>query len=206
MSDAEALEGLARRMMPPGYGCAVLPLGHAPDPLLPEEEAAVRRAVPKRRREFGLGRMVLRRAIIAAGHDLSPARPIAARSDRQPDLPRGIRASLSHGGGYCIAIAAPPGGPSVGIDLEAMDRVPPDGLAEVVAPFRSDRPDPLLAFCVKEAMFKAQFPLTGRMLGFAEVPAVIRQGRVRACLGRRLIGARWGSAAGHYLAISLWAG
>ncbi|MFH5772766.1 4'-phosphopantetheinyl transferase [Paracoccus sp. NGMCC 1.201697] len=206
MIQPQALEDLARSLMPPGYGCAVLPLTAVPQPLAPAEEQAVLRAVPKRRREFALGRMVLRQAIAQAGHVLSHQQPIAMRPDRRPDLPSGIRASLSHGGEYCVAIAAPPGGPWVGVDVETMHRTPPPGLAEVVAPFRSDCGDPLLAFCVKEAMFKAQFPLTGRLLDFSEVPAVIRRGRVRACLGDRLIGARWGRTAGHYLAVSLWLG
>lgn len=207
MSGATALCDLARRLLPPGYGVAVLDLTTDPAPLLPEEQAAVTRAVPKRRREFALGRMALRAAIAAAGHELAAARPIAARPDRQPDLPAGLRASLSHSGDYCIAIAAPPGGASVGVDLEPCDRRIPDGLAQTVMPFRQRGRDvPLLAFCAKEAMFKAQFPLTGRMLDFREVPAVIGPARFRACMGARLIGGRWGQAAGYWLAVSLWNG
>lgn len=207
MSEAEALRDLARRLLPAGYGCAVLPLMAEPAPLLPAEAEAMARAVPKRRHEFALGRMVLRAAIREAGHELPESRPIAMRPDRQPDLPAGIRASLSHGGDYCIAIAAPPRGPSLGIDLEPCDRNPPEGLAGMVMPFRmaEDLP-PLLAFCAKEAMFKAQYPLTGRMLDFREVPVVIRGDRFRGCMGERLIGGRWGRAAGCWLALSLWRG
>lgn len=87
-----------------------------------------------------------------------------------------------------------------------MDRAMPDGLAQVVAPYRMDDDQPLLAFCAKEAMFKAQYPLTGQMLDFCQVPAVIRADRVRACMGHRLIGARWGIAAGCFVAVSLWNG
>ncbi|WP_028714271.1 MULTISPECIES: 4'-phosphopantetheinyl transferase [unclassified Paracoccus (in: a-proteobacteria)] len=207
MSGAEALEALARRLLPAGHGCAVLPLTAEPAPLLPEEAGAIARAVPKRRREFALGRMALRAAIRQAGHDLPADRPIPARSDRRPDLPPGIRASLSHGGDYCIAIAAPPGGASVGVDLEPCDRALPEGLAETIMPFRlNGAGDALLAFCAKEAMFKAQYPLTGRMLDFRAVPAVIDAQRFRACMGDRLIGGRWGQAAGYWLALSLWRG
>lgn len=209
---AGALRDLARRLMPPGHGCAVLSLTQNPAPLLPEEEAAILRAVPKRQREFALGRMALRAAIRAAGHDLPAARPIPMRPDRQPDLPPGIRASLSHGGDYCIAVASPSGGASIGIDLEPISRTPPEGLAQTVMPFRQrlaagdQAADPLLAFCIKEAMFKAQYRLTGRMLDFSAVPLVIGAARFRGCLGPRLIGGGWGQAAGHYLAISLWRG
>lgn len=208
MSDAAAaLRGLARRLMPAGFGCAVLPLDREPAPLLPEEQIAIARAVTKRRREFALGRMALRMAIREAGHDLPPDRPIAARADRQPDLPAGIRASLSHSGDYCIAVASPAAGVSIGVDLEPIGRPLPEGLGEMVMPVRMrGGTDPLLAFCIKEALFKAQFPLTGRMLDFRDVPAVIGAGRFRGCLGDRLIGGSWGRAAGYYLSVSLWRG
>ncbi|WP_347267180.1 4'-phosphopantetheinyl transferase superfamily protein [Paracoccus sp. (in: a-proteobacteria)] len=207
MIRAEALRQLARRLLPAGYGLAVLDLGSDPAPLLPAEEEAIARAVPRRRREFALGRMALRAAIAEAGHELPATRAIAARHDRQPDLPAGIRASLSHSGDFCIAIAAPRGGASVGVDLEPCDRPLPEGLAETIMPFRlQTAAAPLLAFCAKEAMFKAQFPLTGRMLDFREVPCVIHPDRFRACMGSRLIGGRWGRAAGCWLAISLWRG
>lgn len=206
MSQAEALRQMARGLMPHGFGCVVLDLRDNTPTLLPAEAQAVARAVPKRRHEFALGRRALRGALAQAGHALPEDRPIAARPDRQPDLPQDMRASLSHSGGLCIAIAAPPGGPSVGIDIEPGDRHIPEGLAEVVAPYRMATDQPMLAFCAKEAMFKAQYPLTGRMLDFSQVPAVIRGDRVRACLGDRLIGARWGAATGYVLAISLWRG
>lgn len=207
MNGAKALRDLALRLLPATYGCAVLPLATAPAALLPAEAEAIRKAVPKRQREFALGRMALRAAIREAGHDLPGDHPLVMRPDRQPDLPQGIRASLSHAGDYCISVAAPPGGASPGVDIEASDRPPPEGLAEVVMPFRmaAELP-PLLAFCAKEAMFKAQFPLTQRMLDFREVPVVIRQDRFRGCMGDRLIGGRWGRAAGCWLTISLWNG
>ncbi|MDS9466347.1 4-phosphopantetheinyl transferase [Paracoccus sp. MBLB3053] len=206
MSDAEALRRLAQRLIPAGYASAVAPLDGPVPALLPDEACVVLRAVPKRWREFAIGRAVLREAIRGAGHNLPADLPIRARPDRMPDLPEGVRASLSHAGRFCIAIAAPPGGASVGIDLEPLDGRRLGGLADAVAPYRMDRDDALLAFCIKEALFKAQFPLTGRMLDFSDVPVAISGSRARACLGRRLISARWGKAVGHYLAISLWRG
>lgn len=202
-----ALRDLAQRMMPAGFGCAVLPLDAAPTVLLPQEQAVIACAVPKRRQEFALGRMALRMAIREAGHQLAPSRAIAALPDRLPDLPPGIHASLSHSGDHCIVIAAPPDGPSVGVDIEPMGRPIPENLTEMVMPYRLPAGgDALLAFCIKEALFKAQFPLTRRMLDFSDVPAVIAPGRFRACLGDRLIGGKWGIAGGYYLAISLWRG
>ena len=191
MNPEQALRDLALRLMPPGFGCAVLSLAQDPDPLLPAEEVAMARAVAKRRREFALGRMALRRALAEAGHERPASVPIAQRPDRRPDLPQAQRASLSHSGAHCIAIAAPPGGPWVGVDIEPLDRAPSEGLSEVVMPYRMANPDPLLVFCGKEAMFKAQYPASGRMLDFSAVPAVVRGDRIRACLGHRLIGGRW---------------
>lgn len=202
----EALRDIALGLMPRGFGCAVLSLEGATPAMLPDEQAAVARAVPKRRHEFALGRLALRQALAGAGHDWPQDRPIAALPDRRPDLPRGVRASLSHSGGYCIALAAPAGGPWVGVDIESRLRPPPEGLAGVVAPYRGAGSDPLLVFCIKEALFKAQFPLTGRMLGFHQVPLVIRQDRARACLGNRLIAARWAQSPEYFLSVSLWNG
>ncbi|MTH77819.1 4'-phosphopantetheinyl transferase family protein [Paracoccus aestuariivivens] len=206
MSDAGSVEALARRLMPQGFGCAVVRLSEPAPDLLPEERAMIARAVPKRRHEFALGRHALRLALADAGHDLPSGHPLVSLPDRRPALPQGIRASLAHGGEFCVAIAAPPGGPSVGVDIEAAQHALPETLAETVAPYRMKEDAPLLAFCVKEAMFKAQYPLTGRMLDFCDVPTVIRGARVRGCLGKRLIGARWGQVAGHYIAVSLWRG
>lgn len=204
MIGARLLCDLARGLMPPGFGVAVLPVTGPAPLLLAPEAATIARAVPKRRLEFALGRRALRLAIAAAGHDLPADRPIASRPDRRPDLPEAICASLSHTGSYCIAVAAPPGGPYVGVDIEADQ--PAEGLAGTVAPYRMTDDRPLLAFCVKEAIFKAQYPHCERMLEFSDVAVVIRGGRARACLGDRLIAARWGQAAGHYLAVSLWRG
>lgn len=202
-----ALRALAQRLIPPGFGCAVLPLDGVPAPLLPAEEAAVARAVPKRRREFAFGRMALRRAIREVGHHLPDDHPIAVRPDRQPDLPCTIRTSLSHSGGYCIAVASPCTDISIGVDLEPIDQRLPERLAELVMPYRiHGAADPLLAFCIKEALFKAQYPVTARMLDFCDVPVVIGADRFRGCLGNRLIGGRWGRAADYYLSISLWSG
>ena len=201
-----ALRDLALRLMPPGYGCAALSLCRVPPVLPASEAAAVAHAVPKRQREFALGRQALRLAIRGAGHDLPEDRPIPPRADRAPDLPGYIRASLSHAGEFAIAIAAPAGGASVGIDIEPVQPLP-DGVAAAIMPYRLPAPGmDTLAFCAKEAMFKAQFPLTGQMPEFGDVPLVVRGARFRACLGHRLIGGRWGQAAGYWLAISLWRG
>ncbi|WP_134680274.1 4'-phosphopantetheinyl transferase family protein [Paracoccus ravus] len=206
-AQAEALRALALRLLPKGYGVAVLPMAMPTPVLLAAEHEVVARAVPNRRHEFAVGRLSLRLALAEAGQPLDPDRPILPDADRRPDLPLARPASLSHAGRFCIAVASPLGGPSIGVDLEPEDTEPIPGLGQMISPCRMlPQMDPLLGFCVKEAMYKAQFPVTRRMLDFADVPVVIRDRRAKGCLGRRLIAARWGRAAGHYLAISLWRG
>ena len=48
-------------------------------------------------------------------------------------------------------------------------------------PFRMGLDDPLLAFCVKGTV-QGAISMTGRMLDFGDVPAVIGPARFRACL------------------------
>lgn len=209
-SEARALRDTARRLLPVGFGCAVLPISAPAPPLLRAEREAMARAVPKRVHEFALGRAALRQAIAEAGHNLSPDAPIAMRPDRRPDLPAGIRASLSHSDQFCIAIAAPIGGPHPGVDIEPMDEGrAPEALRQVVEPARSRGAElpPLLVFSAKEAMFKAQYPLTGQMLDFSDLAMVFAGPRCRARVkGGRMLSGRWAICGGHYLSISLCAG
>lgn len=203
---AAELEALARHIAAPGLFCAVAPIDMATPALLPAEMACVAQAIPRRRHEFAVGRMVLRRALCLAGHRLSVTQPIVARPDRQPDLPPGLRASLSHSRDYCIAVAANDPALCPGVDIERMAADRPDDLARMIAPWRQ-RPlvadAELLAFSAKEALFKSQYPETGMMLDFTDAALTLSGQRMRARLacGRFLSGA-WGQAAGHFLAIS----
>ncbi|MDQ2679118.1 MAG: hypothetical protein M3Y51_10285, partial [Actinomycetota bacterium] len=100
--------------------------------LLPDELAAIARAVPSRRSEFATGRALLRRLV---GTDASL--PVAP--DRAPVLPRGWVASLAHAGPVVIAAASDaPGIAALGVDLE------PQGAfsdAEVAVVRRPDDPE-----------------------------------------------------------------
>ncbi|TWI35706.1 4'-phosphopantetheinyl transferase family protein [Paracoccus sulfuroxidans] len=209
-TETEALRQTAQRLLPPGFGCAVLPISAIAPPLLPAERVEIARAVPKRAHEFALGRAVLRRAIAEAGHLLSPETPITVLPDRRPRLPAGIRASLSHSNGFCIAIAAPVGGAHPGVDIELTDQAcAPTDLQQMVAPARGRGAEvpPLLIFSAKEAAFKAQYPLTQEMLDFSDAAMVLSGDRFRARLpGGRILSGRWAECSGHYLSISLCAG
>ena len=207
MSAAGELAALARALLPPGLVCAVLPLAGSARPLLPAEAACVANAIPRRRHEFAIGRMALRQAIAAAGLALPEATPIPAAADRAPVLPDGIRASLSHSRALCIAVASRDTRLAPGVDIEMLDADLPRDLSAQRRPFRLgpgvDGHGGLLPFSMKEAIYKSQYPETGRFLDFPQAAVVLGPGRMRARLAcGAFLSGRWGVAAGHLLVIS----
>lgn len=165
---------MIERILPPNVA-AVCVYGDVPDAFLyPEEEAMVRRAVERRRREFASVRWCARRALAALGE---PARPIPRGERGAPRWPLGVVGSMTHCAGYRAAAVARAGDMrAIGIDAEP--HLPlPDGILETVA--RPEERDTTgttgpgvhadrLLFSAKEAVYKAWFPLTGRRLGFEQ--------------------------------------
>jgi 4'-phosphopantetheinyl transferase EntD len=152
--------------------------GDAPDAsLFPEEEAAVARAVDKRRREYTTVRHCARRALAELG--FGPV-PIVNGPNREPLWPAGVIGSMTHCDGYRAAAVAP-AGPlrSLGIDAEPHAPLPGDVLATVagdgerahVAKLTELHPgvhwDRLL-FSAKESVYKTWFPLARSWLGFED--------------------------------------
>jgi 4'-phosphopantetheinyl transferase EntD len=145
--------------------------------LFPEEEAAMARAVPRRRGEFAAGRACARAALAQLG---LPAAPILPGPRGAPQWPPGVVGTITHCDGYrasavahardvlTLGLDAEPDGPLPGGVLDAVslaeerDRLP--GLAAAAPHVPWDR----LLFCAKEAVYKAWFPLAGRWLGFEE--------------------------------------
>lgn len=145
--------------------------------LYPEEEAAMARAVPRRRGEFAAGRACARAALARLG---LPAVPILPGPRGAPQWPPGVVGTITHCDGYraaavahardvlTLGLDAEPDGPLPGGVLDAVslaeerDRLP--GLAAAAPQVPWDR----LLFCAKEAVYKAWFPLAGRWLGFEE--------------------------------------
>jgi 4'-phosphopantetheinyl transferase EntD len=70
---------------------------------LREEEAAVSRAVPRRQREFAVGRYCARQALALAG---GPLAPIASGPLREPVWPDGFVGSITHCPVWCAAAVA----------------------------------------------------------------------------------------------------
>jgi 4'-phosphopantetheinyl transferase EntD len=163
----------------------------APTPaLFPDEEQFVAKAVPKRRREFALGRHCARRALAELG--VAPVALLAGDA-REPRWPLGVVGSITHDRALCVAVAARSDAyAALGIDVE-----PDEPLASAVAariwspeeasaarasgaaPFESAAK---LVFSAKEAVYKCQFPLTRTYVGFSGVTVTLRDGAFEATL------------------------
>jgi 4'-phosphopantetheinyl transferase EntD len=145
--------------------------------LFPAEEAAVARAVDKRRREFTTARGCARRALATLG--LPPA-PLVPGERGAPGWPPGVVGSMTHCDGYrASAVALDREVRTVGLDAEPNGPLP-DGVLETIAtPAEIDWLARVagdssgvcwdrLLFSAKESIYKAWFPLTRRWLDFEE--------------------------------------
>lgn len=147
-------------------------------PPMPAEEALVERAVERRRREFATGRACARSALEQLGRRPGP---ILAGEHGEPLWPDGIVGSITHCDGYWgAAVARSTDLAAIGVDAEPHAALPRGVIGRVAGP--EERPalaaladaEPAihwdrLLFTVKEAAYKAWFPLAGRRLGFADV-------------------------------------
>ncbi len=153
--------------------------------LFPEEELLISRAVEKRRREFATARACARAALERLGIEAVaiPAGPRGA-----PQWPAGIVGSITHCEGYrACAAGRETEFVTIGVDAEPNAPLPAGVLGDIALPeerrmlaelARQDaavRWDRLL-FSLKEAVYKAWFPLTGSWLGFEDALASIDPG------------------------------
>ena len=154
----------------------------APAVLFPAEEAAMARAVPRRRTEFATGRACARAALAKLG---LPPSPIVPGPRGAPQWPAGVAGSITHCAGYrASAVARLTDVASLGLDAEpngplpdgvleriavAQERAWLPGLAAAVPGVSWDR----LLFCAKESVYKAWFPLTRRWLGFEQAAITV---------------------------------
>jgi 4'-phosphopantetheinyl transferase EntD len=145
--------------------------------LFPEEEAALGRAVEKRRREFTTARACAREALAGLG---LPLLPIPSGPRGEPSWPAGVVGSITHCADYrACAVARASELVALGIDAEPNEPLP-DGVLATIA--RDEELSQLrgltrtapevhwdrLLFSAKESVYKAWFPLTKRELGFED--------------------------------------
>lgn len=162
---------LARALFPSDIALAEADPDIGGPPVLPEEEPAIARAVPRRRCEFAAGREAARRAMAALG---LPPLPVPMGADRAPIWPDGVVGCISHGGGACLAVAAHRRHVrALGLDLEPDADLDPDLIATICTPReRASLPAQgaarraRLIFAAKECAYKGQYPLSQTLFGF----------------------------------------
>ena len=140
--------------------------------LLPEEAVFFGNAIPKVRRQSGAVRTVARQLLSQLG-----VRPCAIGKGQSgaPIWPAGIVGSMAHDDYVAIsAIARDRGGSSIGIDFERQEPMPAEIAQMVATPAERRRypPSILLSrqlFVIKEAVYKATFPIDGKFLEFHDV-------------------------------------
>jgi 4'-phosphopantetheinyl transferase EntD len=166
--------------------------------LLPEEAAQVARAVGARRREFAAGRHLARRALARLTGAGSPLLVLLNGPDRAPRWPAGIVGSITHtrggpeadGDGYCaVVLGRDTDVRTVAIDAEEAEDLEPElcrfvltaGERAALAAEPAQRRGLLakILFSAKECFYKAQYPVTGRFLGFQEVEVTLDQARLQ---------------------------
>jgi 4'-phosphopantetheinyl transferase EntD len=158
----------------------------------PEEEAAIREAVEKRRREFVTARACAREALAKLGLP-SQAVPVGPRG--APQWPPGIVGSITHCDGYRgCAVARSHDLVALGIDAERDEPLPHGVLGDVALAEERQmlralaRSDPSLnwdrlLFSAKEAVYKAWYPLAESWLGFEDaIVSIEPDGRYSARL------------------------
>ncbi|MEV0425895.1 4'-phosphopantetheinyl transferase superfamily protein [Micromonospora sp. NPDC050495] len=173
---------MIEELLPAGVAAAEAYDDPAEARLLPAEEALVGGAVEKRRREFTTGRHLARRALAELG---VPPVALLAGPRREPRWPDGTVGSITHCAGYRAAVAARAGTLlSTGIDAEPNEPLPAGVLDSIALPEERSRVAELLRrepavrwdrllFSIKESVYKAWYPLTGRWLDFEEADVTV---------------------------------
>lgn len=195
---------LLRRMFDP----RVAVVEHFGPPLTHEapELAAglLRDAVASRRDEFATGRYCAREACKRLGR---PCDLIGMLPGRAPAWPKGVTGSITHCRGYsAAAVCLSRHAEFLGIDAEPFEPLPPQVSDQIAFGTEKDWLDGAgasaergrLLFCIKEAVFKAWWPVYRSWLDFSDVrvevvagsssfrAAVSREGH-SACLQGRFV-------------------
>lgn len=148
-----------------GVGAVAIDGDHG---LKPSEEAAILRAVPKRRAEFASGRRAARLALREIGR---PETEILVGADRAPVWPRGVTGSITHDSGLALAAVVPlVRAEAIGIDLTEAIPLPRDLREQILRHPSEEEASDLEArvvFSAKEALFKALSSRVGHVFGFA---------------------------------------
>jgi 4'-phosphopantetheinyl transferase EntD len=168
------------------FGCRVIGEGDGVL-LLPGEAVSLRARSPVLRRASGAARW-LAHGLMAdfgiSGHAL------IRKPSGEPAWPEGLTGSLAHDDEMAVAaVARLSDTGSIGIDIEPAQPLPEDVFALVTADTDSTAgTDRELAgrilFSIKEAVYKAVYPLDQEMLEFADIAVDLIAGRAATRTGR----------------------
>jgi len=146
----------------------------------PGEHELVAGAVPKRRAEFTTVRALARQALGQLG---LPPTPILKGPGGAPTWPAGVVGSMTHCENYrASAVARTHVVAAIGIDAEPYAPLPAGVAKLILRPAEQRAVDALAAggwhadrliFSIKEAIYKACFPLTSRWLDFDDVETTL---------------------------------
>ncbi|WP_165798889.1 4'-phosphopantetheinyl transferase family protein [Shimia abyssi] len=213
------LENQAQSWAPQDVGVAVSDPTRPAPPVWPQEALTIARAVPARRREFAAGRDAARRAMNALGLD---AQAVPGGANRAPQWPVGLTGTISHDATSCVAMVALSGQfRGLGVDVEPDAPLPEDLLPEICVPAERAWLEAQPAneryrlarriFCAKEAVYKAQFPVTRLLFGFDAVEVQLNaqdnrfvatfRHHIGAIRAGNVVSGRVGAVAGHVLAV-----
>lgn len=201
--DLTTLLAVARGLVPAGCGLAVAD-PRVDRPPFPGESV---QGLPKRLAEFRAGRAAAREALAALG---LPDRAIPAGADRAPIWPMGVHGAISHSDRLCLAVVG--WQRRIGLDLEPATPLEADlrGTILIGAEMGASDLGAKLIFSAKEAVYKAQYPLTRQIIGFESVCVTLTPGHFTAqflqdvgpiAKGRQVQG-RWSDVAGHFLTLA----
>lgn len=130
-------------------------------------------ATASRLAEFRAGRQAARRAMTALG---APPVSIPMANDRSPIWPAHLVGSISHCKGACLAVVAYSGRiRSLGLDVEPIKDLPPDIWDTIFRPEEVPHGASgagrlaLQTFVAKEAVYKAQYPVSNSFVDFQAI-------------------------------------
>jgi len=160
------------------------------------EAAALCGMAAKRRREFATARALARAGLerYFGIHDFD----LLNAEDRSPIWPDGIAGSISHSSSRAWVALVQAGYGSVGIDGEDRDELKRElwhltlrdeeqaYLDTLDASIRGRRA--LILFCAKEALYKAQYPLSGTYMGYHSLRVELEEAGALRCTFHDSIG------------------
>ena len=168
------VQALTASVLPQGLAVVARDPRDVPGAVDPVEQGAVQNAVPRRVAEFHAGRAAARAGMVELA---LPPRPVPMGPDRAPVWPAGVTGSISHTDKACVAVlGCSRDWAGIGVDLEDAKPLDPLLVAQVcsvseqawlgIQPPRDRGLMAKLIFSIKEAAYKAQYPLTQQLFGY----------------------------------------